>query len=170
MSSFAQRYQYREGLGSNLSTKRYILYIKNSQMQCGLDNTVLVSQFEKIIVMKLNYLLLYKNCRILVEERRLEYADGYHDLVHDRGVESVDLLGRSQPASPSHLLSIIGTARKYISGNAIAQLMTKFSTISLYFTKLYVTQGFAIKRHQSHTAKSAKTFLTMCNIKNIQTL
>ena len=57
---------------------------------------------------------------LLVEERRLEYADGYHDLVHDGGVESVDLLGRSQPASPSHLLSIIGTARKYISGNAIA--------------------------------------------------
>ena len=45
----------------------------------------------------------------------------------------------------------------------IAQLyVTKFSTIFLHLTKLYVTQSFAIlQRHQSHTVKSAKTFLTV---------
>ena len=32
---------------------------------------------------------------------------------------------------------------------------------SLYLTKLYVTQSFAIWRHQSHATKSAKTFPTV---------
>ena len=36
--------------------------------------------------------------------------------------------------------------------------MTKFSTFSLYLTKLYVTLK---QRHQSHTAKSEKSFLTV---------
>ena len=38
--------------------------------------------------------------------------------------------------------------------------LAKFSTISLYLTNLYVTKSFA-KCHKSHTAKSAKAFLTV---------
>ena len=42
-----------------------------------------------------------------------------------------------------------------------AQNVTKFSTISLYLTKLYVTQSFAVQRHQLNTAKPAKNCLTV---------
>ena len=46
--------------------------------------------------------------------------------------------------------------------DAIAQLyVTKFSTIFLSWTKLYVIQSFLQKGHQSHTAIFAKTFLTV---------
>ena len=38
-------------------------------------------------------------------------------------------------------------------------LFDEISTSSLYLTKLYVTKSFEIVCHQSHTAKSAKTFL-----------
>ena len=44
--------------------------------------------------------------------------------------------------------------------DAITQLyVTKLSTISLHFTKLYTSQIALQQRHQSRTAKSAKTFL-----------
>ena len=39
--------------------------------------------------------------------------------------------------------------------------VTKYSTISLYLTKLYVTKNFAIASSVKNTMKSAKTFLTV---------
>ena len=52
---------------------------------------------------------------------------------------------------------------KNLSYDSIAELyVTKFSTISLYLTKLYTTYSRAFHhRHQSHAAKSAKTFITV---------
>ena len=57
----------------------------------------------------------------------------------------------------------IGTLLESLADDTIVQRYgTKFSTISLYLTKLYVTMALQ-KPHQSHTAKYAKTFLTVQN-------
>ena len=69
----------------------------------------------------------------------------------------------------THTLEIGGSSQslvtmlKNLSYDSIAELyVTKFSTISLYLTKLYNTYSRAFHhRHQSHAAKSAKTFITV---------
>ena len=47
-----------------------------------------------------------------------------------------------------------------VTDDTIAQLyVTKFTTISLYLTKLYVTQSYAIASSQTSTAKNPPKLL-----------